>query len=421
MQNLKIAVLGLGTVGSGTFQLLTENQTLLEKKIGSNFVIDKVVVKDFNKKRDIDLKNTTLTSCLEEVLNDDSIELIFDATGDNNVGRQVIAAANNNKKVITANKALLAENWGSLNYQICNPNFIAFEAAVGGAIPIIDILKNGLSANEIFTFYGIINGTCNYILCKMEQEEKKFEEVLQEAVRLGYAELDPSLDVGGVDSAHKLIIAMNLIYQGYFDFKNLQIEGIEAITPECLFFAKKFNYSIKLLATTKKDKNNSIYAYVHPTLIPTSHPLSKIDGVENAIYIEGNFCGATMVTGAGAGAKPTASAMVSDMVQIINQKTTKQTEALQKKAFLPITEYSFEYFCLFDVQDKLGVLKSISELFYENDISIHTMLQEDTKQKGVVKIILFTHLAQEKKMLITIQNLQNKDFIKNKIQFLRIL
>ena len=422
MRAVNIAILGLGTVGSGTMQLLRTNKSFLEQKIGRAISVVAVVVKNTKKQRNLDLTGIKLTSNLTEVLTDDSIDLFFEATGDNSLGIQAIqTVVNKNKKIITANKALLAEKWQLLKEQLCNSNAIAFDAAVGGAIPIIRILKNGLAANKINAIYGIINGTCNYILSKMEQKSIDFTTALKEAMNLGYAEPNPTLDVGGFDAAHKLIIMMNLIHNHYFDFAKLYIEGIQHLTAECFYFAKKMDYSIKLLAITKKN-NQSIQAHIHPTLVPITHPLAKITGVENAIFVNGNFCGPLMFTGAGAGSQPTASAMVSDMVQILTTDNQTKRVALTPKEFLPITEIYFEYFILLDVNDKIGVLKSICQIFYKNSISIKSMLQEDNamQHKNCVKIILVTHHAKEQQMLAAIKKLKQENFVINKVQFIRI-
>jgi homoserine dehydrogenase len=420
MKKIKIALLGLGTVGGGTLELLKSNKKLLEEKIGAQITICWVLVRNLKKKRSSKLKGIKLTSDLKQILADHSIDVFFDATGDSKLGITVMKfAAKNGKKVITANKALLAEQWGKLNEQVCFSENVAFEAAVGGTIPIIDVLKNGLAANEISAVYGIVNGTCNYILTQMQQQEIDFKTALKKAMDLGFSELDPSLDIGGFDAAHKLIIMMNLIYSGCFSFSSLPIEGIEKLNSDCFFFAKKMGYCIKLLATTQK-KKKTIAAYVHPTLVPVAHPLAKISGVENAIFIQGDFCGSVMLTGAGAGDKPTASAMVSDFVQMLTTKKENKKEPFLPKEFLPITELAFEYFILFEVEDKIGVLKTISQIFYKNAISVKSMLQADAQKKNLVKMILLTHSAKEKNLLCAIENLKKEVFVASKIQFLRI-
>lgn len=420
MQEINIALLGLGTVGSGSLELLQTNQAFLEQKTGYKLRVVTAVVKNIKKKRNLNLSGIKITSNLKDALADKNINLIFDATGDNQVGIFAIQSAiKNQKKIITANKALLAEHWKELNQELCTSDAIAFESTVAGTIPIIDALKNGLSANKISAIYGIVNGTCNYILSQMEQLEMDFDFALKEAMEKGFAELDPTLDIGGFDSAHKLIIMMNLIYQSYFNFSLLPVEGIQKINKECFLFAQKMDYSIKLLAVTKKI-NENIHAYVHPTLVPKNHPLAKVSGVENAVFVKGNFCGSLMFTGSGAGSKPTASAMVSDMVQLLVSSKNTETQIFRPANFLPIAETFFEYFILFDVIDKIGVLKTITQIFYKSSISIKSMLQEDTSKKSLVKIILVTHQAKEKKMLEAIQKLKTKEFVASEIQFIRI-
>lgn len=423
---IKIAIFGLGVVGGGTLQLLQQNKSLIKNRTGCQFEITKIVVKNANKKRDLNLKNINLTTDANSVLQDSEINLIFEATGDEKLGLKIIKeATNNNKIVITANKALLAERWSEINTELCqNSAKIGFEAAVCGAIPIIDVLKNGLSANKITSIYGIINGTCNFILSKMEQEQVSFKTVLKEAQKLGYAEQDPHLDIKGIDAAHKLIIMINIIHGSVFDFSKLYIEGIDELEPEVFKVAKELGYKVKLLAISKKI-NSKIQAHVHPTLVPETHALANISGVDNAIFLKGDFSGHAMFSGAGAGSKATASAMVSDMVQLLKtKKTQNKIVSFTQNNFVEIQNLNFEYFIRFKVKDKIGVLKTVSSIFSDNSISVKSLLQIDSKvnvkkSTKAAELILITHLAQEKNLLKTIE--QIKKIALSKPSFIRIL
>ena len=423
-RKITIAIFGLGTVGGGTLQLLQKNSALIEEKTGYTIEVVKAVVRSPEKKRNLNLEKIVLSKEADFVLQDENIDLIFEATGDQALALKIIHTAfAKNKKVITANKALLAEKWHALANELSNPNFIRFEATVAGAIPIIDVLQNGLSANQFSSFYGIMNGTCNFILSKMETGDVSFQTALEEAKKLGYAEPNPSLDIGGIDAAHKLIIMMNLIYRSIFDFSKLHVEGIEYLQSSSFHYAKKMGYKIKLLAMSKKI-GKQIQASVHPILVPKKHLLASIEGADNAIFLESDFAGNSMLQGAGAGAKPTASAMVSDMIQLLQKMHNEnQQKPFVKASFTSIEEISFEYFLEFTVNDKVGVLESVSHLFSQHSISIKSMLQ-DNKKPSVVKsvhLIILTHLAKEKDVLAILMLLEKKEFVIEKPNFIRVL
>ena len=424
---LKIAIFGLGTVGGGTLELLQKNRQLIQEKIGCKYSIAKAVVKNPKKKRALNLKNITVSDDANFILEDETIDLIFEATGDKKLALQIIKTSlAKNKKIITANKALLAEEWAKLNKEIChNWHRIAFDAAVGGAIPIINSLQNGLAANKISNVYGIINGTCNFILSKMSKENLDFKTALKIAQELGYAEPDPTLDIGGIDTAHKLIIMLNLIHRSVFDFSKLYIEGIENLDATSLDFAKQLGYKIKLLAISKK-KGTKIQAHVHPSLVSLTHPLANISGADNAILVEGDFSGPAMLSGAGAGAKPTASAMVSDLIQLLkSSKTQGSSELFKKNNLVAMEDLIFQYFIQLKVKDRIGVLEGISTIFTKNSISIKSMRQIDYTKKSktpqVAQLILVTHQVVEKNLSAALKELQKEDFVVQKPSFIRIL
>ena len=429
-KKIKVAILGLGTVGGGTLQLLQENEKLIEEKTGYTIKVSKAVVLNKKKKRDnLQLHDIVLYSNIDSILDDRSIDVIFEATGDNDITLRVIQASykkifSKRKKIITANKALLAEKWLVLAKELACTNFVRFEATVGGAIPVIDALQNGLSANEISSVYGIINGTCNFILSKMERGDVDFQTVLQEAQELGYAEPDPSLDVGGQDTAHKLIIMMNLVYRSIFEFSKLHIEGIDKLESSSFLYAKKMGYKIKLLAISKKI-DDKIQASVHPTLVPNNHILANTRGVDNAIFLEGNFAGNSILHGVGAGARHTASAMVSDMIQMLSNDSKKKSQkSFQKDHILPMEDACFEYFVEFELEDKVKGLESIRSIFSKNSVEIKKKVTDSDKKQ--VKnfsghLAILTNLVKEKNMLSAISLLKKEKFVIKNPNFIRVL
>ena len=440
-KKIKVAIFGLGTVGGGTLQLLHKNADLILEKTGYQVEVVKAVVRNPKKKREFNLKKINLSSDADFILQDDSIDFIFEATGNQTLALRIIQTAFAKKKrIITANKALLAEQWQKISTELAQPNRVKFEAAVGGAIPIIDVLQNGLSANRINSVYGIINGTCNFILSKMATGDMDFQTALKEAKKLGYAETDPSLDIGGVDAAHKLVIMVNLIYRSIFDFSKLYIEGIEDLQSSSFHYAKAMGYKIKLLAIIKTNsnkakvskkestKNLQIQASVHPTLVAETHLLANVEGVDNAIFLGSDFAGDSMLQGAGAGAKPTASAMVSDMIQMLIHKNEEEPSVKlspsKKMKFLPMENACFEYFVEFKVEDEVGVLESISSIFSKNSVSIKKMLQDSNKKQVKnfsVHLAILTHSVKEKNMLATLKQLEQKKILKKTAKFIRVL
>ncbi len=419
---INVAIIGVGTVGQSVAKILKENKTLISARAGEEINVVKGVVKDLSKKRDISIP---LTTNIDEVLNDDSIDIIVELMGGIDEPYRVIKAALTNKKaVVTANKALLAYHRYDLQ-EIAKNIPIGYEASVAGGIPIINALKVGLSANQILSIKGIMNGTCNYMLTKMMNENVSFNDILKEAQELGYAEADPTFDVGGFDAAHKLLILASIAYGIDAKPEDILIEGIEDINEHDMDFAKEFGYCIKLLAIAKKSKNN-IELRVHPVLIKESQMIAKIDGVMNGISVIGDFVGESLYYGAGAGGDATASAVVSDIVEIVRAGQSspmlgfKKPHQSQILKLLPVDEIESKYYLRMKVVDKPGVLANIASILAAWDISIETILQREAKEKNKAMLLFSIHTCKERQIKSAIKDIEAQETLNSKISMIRI-
>src|SRR5438874_3887512 len=316
-QKINVGIIGLGTVGSGAFRILRDNAELIRHRVGVPVEVTKIAVRDATRDRGVAIPAGVLTTNPSQVIDDPNIDIVIELIGGYEPAKELILAAiSRGKHVVTANKALLAVH-GSEIYEAARRAgvSIGYEASVGGGIPVIKALKEALAANRILSIYGIINGTSNYILTKMTEEERSFADVLAEAQRAGYAEADPRFDVGGIDTAHKLAILVNLAFGAYVNLKDIYTEGITSISPLDIDFGKQLGYKLKLLAIAKMH-DGEVEARVHPTMVPDEYPIAKIGGVYNAIQIVGDACGDIMLYGRGAGSLPTGSAVVGDIIDI---------------------------------------------------------------------------------------------------------
>src|SRR5438093_1523504 len=320
-QKINVGIIGLGTVGTGAFRILRENAELIRHRVGVPVEVSKIAVRDAGRDRGIAIQAGMLTTNPSQVIEDPNIDIVIELIGGYEPAREfILSAISRGKHVVTANKALLAVH-GSEIYEAARRAgvTIGYEASVGGGIPIVKALKEALAANRILSIYGIINGTSNYILTKMTEEGAPFDEVLQEAQRAGYAEADPSFDVGGIDTAHKLAILVNLAFGVPIGLQEIFTEGITAISPLDIDFGKVLGYKLKLLAIAKMHEGGQAEARVHPTMVPDDYPIAKVAGVYNAIQIVGNACDDIMLYGRGAGSMPTGSAVVADVMDIARQ------------------------------------------------------------------------------------------------------
>ena len=431
MKKINVGIVGFGTVGTGTAKILIENSLLIEERVGIPIVVKTIADHDIEKEREINVDPAILTKDANEILNDPEIDIVVELIGGYGYAKEfILKAIDKGKHVVTANKALLAVHGDEIFRAAYRKGVdIGFEASVGGGIPIIRALKEGLVANRIESIYGIVNGTTNYILTKMTSEGKKFGDVLKKAQEKGYAEADPTFDVEGVDAAHKLAVLISLAHGVRIRFEDIYTEGISKITPLDIEFAREFGYRIKLLAITKDDKGK-IEARVHPTMLRESAMLANVDGVFNAIYVTGDAVGSTMFYGRGAGMMPTGSAVVSDIADIARNIIKKShqrvpplgcSEGCIKDAKVKdISETVNHYYIRFSAMDKPGVLSKISGILGEKNISISSMIQKGRQVGGSVPIVMMTHEAKEKDVRKALDEIDRLPVVHEKTVFIRI-
>ena len=403
LRPINVGLLGIGTVGGGTFEVLTRNQEEITRRAGRGIVIRTVADKDLKRARKLVGKAARITDEAFKVVSDPDIDIVIELIGGTRIARElVMAAIKNGKHVVTANKALLA-NYGNEIFAAARKHgvMVAFEAAVAGGIPIIKALREGLTANRIEWIAGIINGTSNFILSEMRDKGSSFESVLAEAQRLGYAEADPTFDIEGVDAAHKLTIIAAISFGIPMRFKDAYTEGISKLTAADIRYAEELGYRIKLLGITRRTPKG-IELRVHPTLIPARRLIANVEGVMNAILVKGDAVGATMYYGAGAGAEPTASAVVADLVDVTRMHTADpkhrvphlafQPDVLSSVPILPIGEVETSYYLRLRVVDRPGVLADITRILADLSISIDAMVQKEPSEgEDQVDIIMLTH------------------------------
>lgn len=417
---LKIAILGVGTVGSSVVQILKDNSEVIKARAGVEIVPVLGVVNNLAKKRDVDIP---LTDDVSLALNDENIDLIVELMGGVEKPYEIVKTAlAKGKAVVTANKALLAYHRYELE-EIAGDVPFEFEASVAGGIPIINALREGLSANHILSIKGIINGTCNFILTKMINEGASFVDVLKEAQELGYAEADPTFDIGGYDAAHKLLILASIAYGIDAKPEDILIEGIENITTCDIEFAKEFNYSIKLLGIAKK-RGKLVELRVHPVLIPNKEMIAKVDGVMNGISVVGDKVGETMYYGAGAGGNATASAVIANIIDIARRGKGSPMLGFNKPLESGLTlaaknDIETNYYIRLKVEDKTGVLASVASILSKCSISIEKILQKPLGS-GFSNLLLATHKSKESDIIKALGEIEKLDFIQEKPAMIRI-
>ena len=425
---INVGIIGFGTVGTGTASILIKNRKLLKDRTGFDIHLKKIADLDIKRDRGIRLPKGVLTNNADSLIADPDIHIIVELIGGTTVAKEImLKAIRNGKHVVTANKALLATH-GTEIFKAAERNGVrvGFEASVAGGIPIIKIISEGLVANRIKSIYGIINGTTNYILSKMSDEKAEFSDVLKEAQNLGYAEADPTYDIEGIDSAHKLAILASLAYGSQFSLKDVYREGISGISSMDIEFARELGYKLKLLAITK-ETNGKIELRVHPTMIPEEFLLSKVDGVFNAVYVEGDAVGSTLYYGRGAGDMPTGSAVVSDIVDIscdIVHKTIGRNPLFSRgdkgKNLLKMDDVISMYFFRFSAIDKPGVLSRISGILGKYNISIASVIQKDRRAGKAVPLVVLTHRAREKDVLSAVKEINKLPIVADKTVFIRV-
>lgn len=413
---INIGLLGCGTVGGGVVKLLAKNQAAIATKTGSEIAIKRVLELDKDKCLRLGLPEEVITDRFEDILNDASISIVVELIGGIEPAYSFITAAMaKGKHVVSANKDLIAIKGKELFATAVENNVdFYFEASVAGGIPIVYPLKQSLAANQIQEIIGILNGTTNYILTKMSQEGRDYFEVLGEAQQLGYAESDPSADVGGLDAARKLAILSSIAFNSRVTLDDVFVEGITAITPRDIQYARELGYVIKLLAIAK-EIDGKIQARVHPAFIPFNHPLAFVNGVFNAVFVRGDAVGEIMHYGRGAGEMPTASAVVGDIIEVgrnmaFNTTTRIGCTCYEDKEILPITELCAQYYIRMTVTDRPGVLAGIAGVFGAHQVSIETVVQKGSRGK-MAELILITHLVKEQALQESLAVLRDMDIV----------
>ena len=429
VDTIKVGIAGLGTVGSGTVNLLRRNAEEIARRIGRPIEIAHIGARRDNAACDV--SGVKVSRDIFAVAEDPDIDILVELIGGTTVARGlVLKGINNGKHIVTANKALIAEH-GNEIFQAAHRNGVdvAFEASVAGGIPILKALGEGLAANHINWVAGIINGTGNFILTEMRDKGRAFEDVLQEAQELGYAEADPTFDVEGIDAAHKLTILASIAFGIPLQFSKVFTEGISKLTTEDVEAAEGFGYRIKHLGIAK-DTGNGIELRVHPTLIPESVLLASVHGVMNAIMVDGDAVGPTLYYGAGAGAEPTASAVVADIIELGRALTADHDERVPYLGFhahylssspvLPMDNVVCPFYLRMHVQDKPGVLADITRILSDHSISIEAMVQKDVEAGEAVPIIMMTHRVMEKEMFAALDKIAALDAVTDEIIRIRV-
>lgn len=432
MKPVKVGLLGMGTVGGGTISVLQRNAEEIARRAGRGIVVSHATAKDLTKIRHFPTDNIELLEDPYAVVDHPDVDIIAELIGGTEPARElVLKAIENDKHVVTANKALIAIHGNEIFEAATQKGVIvAFEAAVAGGIPIIKAIREGLAGNRISSVAGIINGTTNFILTAMREQAREFEDVLAEAQTLGYAEADPTFDIEGIDAAHKLTILSAIAFGIPLQYDKVYTEGITGITIDDIGFAEKFGYRIKHMGIARRTLEG-VELRVHPTLIPERRLIANVDGVKNAVLVTGDAVGHTLYYGSGAGADPTASAVVADLVDVVRAMTSDpenrvphlafQANALSSEAILPMEEVETAYYLRMQAHDRPGVLADVTRILGDVGISIEAILQrEPVEGASHVPVILLTQRVQEKYMNDAISQLEALDSINGKIMRIRM-
>lgn len=418
MKPINVGLLGIGTVGGGTFTVLKRNQEEISRRAGREIIVTMIADKDTDKARSLAGSDIVVTDNAHDIVKNPEIDIVVELIGGNTIAKSLILEAiAQGKHVVTANKALLASH-GTEIFSAARDKgvMVAFEAAVAGGIPIIKALREGLTANRIEWIAGIINGTANFILSEMREKGSSFETVLDQAQKLGYAEADPTFDIEGIDAAHKITIMAAIAFGIPVQFDKAYTEGVSKLTQEDIQYAEELGYRIKLLGITKRVAHG-IELRVHPALIPKSRLIANVEGVMNAVLVKGDAVGPTLYYGAGAGAEPTASSVIADLVDVTRMQTADplhrvpvlsfQPDSLSDTPILAMHEVQTSYYLRLHVVDKAGVLAEITRILADLDISINAMIQkEPSGDEDTVNIIILTHKTIEKSINAAITKIE---------------
>ncbi len=432
MNPIKVGLLGIGTVGGGTYAVLKRNQEEITRRAGRDIVVTMIADRDLERARSFADSKVTVTDNAQDIVTHPDIDIVVELIGGTTIARDLILAAiAQGKHVVTANKALLA-NHGTEIFAAAREKgvMVAFEAAVAGGIPIIKALRESLTANRIEWIAGIINGTANFILSEMREKSLPFAPVLDQAQKLGYAEADPTYDIEGIDAAHKITIMSAIAFGIPVQFDKAYIEGITKLTQEDISYAEELGYRIKLLGITRRVETG-IELRVHPALIPARRLIANVEGVMNAVVVKGDAVGATLYYGAGAGAEPTASSVIADLIDVTRMQTADpmhrvptlsfQPDLLSDTPVLPMEAVETACYLRLQVADKPGVLAEITRVLADFNISISAMIQKETGNEGdTVTIIMLTHKNPEKNTNAAIAKIESLPVVSGEVTRIRI-
>lgn len=425
---INVGIIGFGIVGSGTAKVLLENNDILRERLGFELNLKRISDLDIKRDRGIKVPEGVLTTDVNDIFNDPDIQIVVELIGGIRPAKDfLIKAIQKGKHVVTANKALLATEGADIFNAAQQAGVeVGYEASVAGAIPIIKVMKESLIANRIKAIYGIINGTSNYILTKMTDENVEFSQALKEAQALGYAEADPTFDIEGIDTAHKLTILATLSYGIPLSYKSIYIEGISKISTQDIGFASELGYKVKLLAITK-ESDGEVELRVHPTMLPKDYLIAKVDGPFNAIYVDGDATGSTMYYGRGAGSVPTGSAVVSDIADIARNI---KKNAIGRVPTIPrifrdtrikkIDDIVSRYYFRFSALDRPGVLSKISGILGNYNISITSVIQKGRREGEAVPLVVLTHDAKERDVRQALEEIDKLPVVKDKTVLIRV-
>jgi homoserine dehydrogenase len=431
LEELRIGILGYGTVGRGVVTMLQEHGEAITLRSGVRLRLVRIATRTPSRDRGVDLGDIELTDDVRRVVDGDDIDVVVELIGGYDPAEALVRdALNNGKHVVTANKALIAEKGvGLLDIAAKNGLELAFEAAVAGAVPIVKAMKESLAADPVDGIYGILNGTCNYILTEMREKGLSFDTVLADAQEKGFAEADPTFDVEGIDAAHKLAILAAIAFGTPPNFSGIHIEGISHVSDIDIAWAMEMGYKIKLLAIAKR-MENGIELRVQPTLVPDSSMVASVEGVFNSVFVHSAYAGTTMYHGRGAGEKPTASAVVADLLEIArnNRAGAKGrvaglsvlTKHLQPLPVLDMAELEGEYYLRLAVVDRPGVLADVTTVLARFDISVDAIMQKGRSKKDAVPLVIVTHKTTEKNIQDGLVALEALDSVRDKPRFIRI-
>lgn len=432
MKEVSIGLIGFGTVGAGVVQILEENRDVLEARVGVPVRLKRIADLNIESDRGVKVDPNLLTTDAWQVVRDPDISVIVELIGGYEPAKSLILEAfKNGKQVVTANKALLAEHGPEVFLAAHKAGVdIGFEAAVAGGIPILRSLREGLVANRFDKILAILNGTCNFILTAMDSTPGiSFDEMLKKAQELGYAEADPALDIDGIDSAHKLVLVLSLTHGIRVPPKSIHVEGIRNIDPFDVAMAHEFSYKIKLLAVIRRD-GDDVDARLHPTLIPEDHPLARVDGVFNGIFLHGDMVGDQLFYGRGAGREPTASAVIGDVIEMARSAARGEVgrvpplgypESWKASGKLKnINEIVTNYYLRIKAMDRPGVLSKVAGILAEHQISLHSVVQKSRQSSAAVPVVFLTHLAKEADLQAACEEISKLDDVEGAPVILRI-